>query len=106
MVPRQPHSKVERKMTSTNPQQAGITAARPRLRNEDIPFRERATCTIKQACAGTGLGRTLIYELIDENLIQSTLVKRRRLINVPSLLKAVGVKPDAEGRANENRKAG
>ncbi len=89
--------------TSQNP------AAEPRLRprNEEIPFRDRATCTIKQACAGTGLGRTLIYELIDENLIESTLVKRRRLINVPSLLKAVGLKPDAERLGNnENKKPG
>lgn len=82
-----------------------VAAVRLRPRNEEVPFRDRATCTIKQACAGTGLGRTLIYELIDENLIESTLVKRRRLINVPSLLKAVGFKPETEkeGR-NENRK--
>jgi hypothetical protein len=87
--------------TSQNP------TALPRLRprNEEIPFLDRATCTIKQACAGTGLGRTLIYELIDENLIESTLVKRRRLINVPSLLKAVGFKPEPDsGGMNENRK--
>jgi hypothetical protein len=76
-----------------------------RPRNDDIPFRDRATCTIKQACAGTGLGRTLIYELIDENLIESKLIKRRRLINVPSLLKAVGVKPEPGNQStNENKK--
>jgi hypothetical protein len=81
--------------------------ATTRARSEDIPFRERATCTIKQACAGTGLGRTLIYELIDENLIESKLIKRRRLINVPSLLKALGVKPESGNQnINENRKSG
>jgi hypothetical protein len=90
--------------TTTNSAAMPAAAGRTRPRNEDIPFRDRATCTIKQACAGTGLGRTLIYELIDENLIESTLVKRRRLINVPSLLKAVGFKPEAEKEGlNENR---
>lgn len=89
--------------TSQNP----TLEPRLRPRNEEVPFRDRATCTIKQACAGTGLGRTLIYELIDENLIESTLVKRRRLINVPSLLKAVGFKPESEKSGmNENRKSG
>jgi len=62
----------------------------------EIPFRDRATCTINQACAATGLGRTLLYELIGENLIQSKLVKGRRLVNVPSLLKAVGLKPNTD----------
>ena len=91
--------------TNSVPEVAATVRLRPR--NEEVPFRDRATCTIKQACAGTGLGRTLIYELIDENLIESTLVKRRRLINVPSLLKAVGVKSDPEKQGvNENRKAG
>src|SRR6478672_7142300 len=96
-------------MTATNANTLAIGGApsRTRPRNEDVPFRDRATCTIKQACAGTVLGRTLIYELIDENLIESTLVKRRRLINVPSLLKAVGVKSEVEKQGvNENRKAG
>ena len=93
--------------STTNSVSEVVATVRLRPRNEEVPFRDRATCTIKQACAGTGLGRTLIYELIDENLIESTLVKRRRLINVPSLLKAVGVKSDAEKPGvNENKKAG
>ena len=93
--------------STTNSVQEAAATVRLRPRNEEVPFRDRATCTIKQACAGTGLGRTLIYELIDENLIESTLVKRRRLINVPSLLKAVGVKSDPEKPGvNENKKAG
>jgi hypothetical protein len=93
--------------STTNSVSEAAAPVRLRPRNEEVPFRDRATCTIKQACAGTGLGRTLIYELIDENLIESTLVKRRRLINVPSLLKAVGVKSDAEKPGvNENKKAG
>ena len=65
-------------------------------KKDEIPFRDRASCTINQACAGTGLGRTLLYELISENLVQSKLVKGRRLVNVPSLLKAVGLKPNPE----------
>jgi hypothetical protein len=85
-------------MPTIDPRGAAGTSnvGRPILARNEIPFREHATCTINQACAATGLGRTLLYELIGEKLIQSTLVKGRRLVHVPSLLKAVGVKPDSE----------
>jgi hypothetical protein len=32
-----------------------------------IPFVERLTCTIAEACEATGLGRTKLYELIGQD---------------------------------------
>jgi excisionase family DNA binding protein len=55
-----------------------------------IPFQERLTCTIQEACEASGLGRTKLYEMLGDGRLESTKVDSRRLINVPSLLKAVG----------------
>lgn len=51
-----------------------------------VPFRERVSCTIAEACAATGLGRTKLYMLIDEGVLASITVGRRRLIVMESLL--------------------
>ncbi|MDE2183694.1 MAG: excisionase family DNA-binding protein [Alphaproteobacteria bacterium] len=51
-----------------------------------VPFRERISCTVAEACAATGLGRTKLYMLIDEGVLASVTVGRRRLIVVDSLL--------------------
>ncbi len=50
-----------------------------------IPFTERLTCTIADACRATGLGRTKLYELIGEGLLDTTTIGRRRLVLVRSL---------------------
>jgi len=51
-----------------------------------IPFAQRVTCTIADACEATGLGRTKIYELIGDGRIVATSIGRRRLVDVASLL--------------------
>jgi excisionase family DNA binding protein len=51
-----------------------------------IPFQERPTCSIGEACFAAGFGRTKLYELIDAGTIETTKVGRRRLVRVPSLL--------------------
>lgn len=79
-------------MSDTN----AVTVNKGPRKREEIAFHLRATCTVAQACAGTGLGRTLLYELMGEKIIESTTVKRRRLINVPSLLRAVGYRSPLE----------
>jgi len=56
-----------------------------------LPFAQRLTCTIAEACEATGLGRTKIYELIGNDRITTTSVGRRRLVIVQSLLALVGV---------------
>jgi excisionase family DNA binding protein len=58
-----------------------------------LPFSERLTCTVEEACEVTGLGRTKIYELIGNGRLNTTTVGRRRLIIVQSLLALVGVTP-------------
>ena len=51
-----------------------------------IPFAQRLTCTIDDACEVTGLGRTKLYELIRAGLIVTTTIGRRRLVVVRLLL--------------------
>jgi excisionase family DNA binding protein len=50
-----------------------------------IPFTQRLTCTVGEACNATGLGRTKLYELIGAGCLDTTKVGRRRLISVHSL---------------------
>jgi len=57
-------------------------AAEPSL----MPFAQRLTCTIGDACEVTGLGRTKLYELIGTGRIVTTTIGRRRLVVVRSLL--------------------
>jgi excisionase family DNA binding protein len=52
-----------------------------------IPFMQRPTCTIKEACKASGMGRTKFYELIKGGELKTISVGRRRLVQVPSLLK-------------------
>ena len=54
-----------------------------------IPFRERLSCTVDEACAVTGLGRTKLYELIGSGQVRTTTIGRRRLVLVRSLLDLV-----------------
>lgn len=56
-----------------------------------LPFAQRLTCTVAEACEATGLGRTKIYELIGDGRVITTTVGRRRLVIVQSLLALVGV---------------
>lgn len=51
-----------------------------------IPFRQRLTCTIDEACEATGLGRTTLYGLIKAQHLLTATIGRRRLVSVPSLL--------------------
>jgi excisionase family DNA binding protein len=54
-----------------------------------VPFRERLSCTVDEACIVTGLGRTKIYELIGSGQLITTTIGRRRLVIVRSLLELV-----------------
>ncbi|WP_366520759.1 helix-turn-helix domain-containing protein [Acidocella sp.] len=50
-----------------------------------IPFAQRLTCTVDEACSATGLGRTKLYELIGDGSLATTTIGRRRLVFVDSL---------------------
>jgi len=52
-----------------------------------IRFEERPTCTVKEACAAVGIGKTKMHELIGGGAVGSVKVGRRRLVTVPSLLR-------------------
>jgi excisionase family DNA binding protein len=60
---------------------------RPLSPPAEIPFMQRPTCTIKEACKAAGMGRTKFYELIKGGELKITPVGRRRLVQVPSLLR-------------------
>lgn len=55
-----------------------------------IPFFQRLTCTIAEACEATGLGRTKLYEPIGASCIETTTVGSRRLVLVSSLVALIG----------------
>ncbi|WP_409363784.1 helix-turn-helix domain-containing protein [Bradyrhizobium liaoningense] len=64
----------------------------PRANDRDervVPFRERLSCTVDEACVVTGLGRTKLYELIGSGQLITTTIGRRRLVIVRSLLELV-----------------
>ncbi len=56
---------------------------------DTIPFAQRLTCTIPEACKATGLGRTKLYELIGGGYLDTITIGRRRLVRVTSLLSIV-----------------
>jgi excisionase family DNA binding protein len=56
-----------------------------------VPFQERPTCTVAEACAAAGIGMTKLYELIGSGAIESVTIGRRRLIRVDSLLRLLAV---------------
>lgn len=55
-----------------------------------IPFLQRPTCSIAEACSAAGFGRTKMYELIDGGAVKAVKIGRRRLVQVPSLLQLLG----------------
>jgi len=63
---------------------------RPQAKRDRIPFRERITCSINEACYASSFGRTKLYELIGEGQLETRLVAGRRLVLVNSLLKLLG----------------
>ena len=52
-----------------------------------VPFSERPTCSIAEACQASGLGRTKLYEAMADGRLTSIKIDNRRLVVVPSLLK-------------------
>src|ERR1700740_3646563 len=65
-------------------------SAAPKFARSFVPFSERPTCTIAEACGAAGFGKTKLYELLDGGVVDSIRIGRRRLIRVPSLLRFLG----------------
>lgn len=77
---------VRRHIGHNHSQAAPATAIRL-LERPRIPFRERPSCTVDEATAASGIGRTKLYELTAEGRLETFQIGRRRLIRVPSLLR-------------------
>jgi excisionase family DNA binding protein len=54
-----------------------------------IPFEQRVTCTVRDACQATGFSKSTMFEWVSDGTVQSKKVGGKRLIYVPSLLKVV-----------------
>ena len=74
----------------TGGQQSQVSLSAKTAEPSTMPFAQRLTCTIDDACEGTGLGRTKLYELIGAGRIVTTTIGRRRLVVVRSLLALLG----------------
>lgn len=69
----------------TSGQQSRVSLSAPKAAKPGtMPFAQRLTCTIDDACEVTGLGRTKLYELIGARRIVTTTIGRRRLVVVRS----------------------
>jgi hypothetical protein len=55
-----------------------------------VPFRERISCTIPEACSATGIGRSKLYEEITAGRVVTRKVGKRTLVLVQSLEKMIG----------------
>jgi hypothetical protein len=52
----------------------------------NVPFRERISCTIAEACTATGLSRSKLYEEIGANRVRVSRSCGRTLILIDSLV--------------------
>jgi excisionase family DNA binding protein len=75
------------KMKNNRQQASGMlhVSAQAMESGASIPFGERLTCTIAEACEATGIGRTKLYELIGDGRVDTATIGRRRLVKVRSL---------------------
>ncbi|MDE3097782.1 MAG: hypothetical protein KGK07_17485 [Chloroflexota bacterium] len=55
-----------------------------------IPFRDRLSCTKREACEATGLSLRTIHRRIADGSLATREVHGRRLILVPSLVRLIG----------------
>ena len=65
-----------------------------RTATDVLPFAQRLTCTVPEACKAIGLGRTKLYELIGGGVLETITIGRRRLVRVASLLNLVRSQSD------------
>jgi excisionase family DNA binding protein len=71
--------------TAMKPDEIG--GSRHRIVRPLVPFIERMTCTIEEACAVSGLGRSRLYELLADGRLEAVKIGKRRLIKIQSLKK-------------------
>jgi hypothetical protein len=80
-------------------EQSRVTSSIPKsVESKTIPFGQRLTCTISEACEVTGLGRTKLYELMGTGQLATTTVGCRRLVLVRSLQALLDVNSSEAGQ--------
>jgi excisionase family DNA binding protein len=65
----------------------------------NVPFRERISCTVDEACSATGIGRAKLYEEIAAGRVEIRKVGRRTLVLIPSLERLVDPKKELQVNA-------
>ncbi len=73
------------------------------MRSHDIPIQQRITCTVREACQASGLGKTKLYELIGNGQLDTMRVGRRRLVKVESLSGLLSIGPDVRPTSQDSR---
>ena len=75
-----------RQMIDTDLERAHIEAGVGSLAaGSVIPFDQRLTCSVRDACNASGLSRAKLYQLLSDGSVSSTTIGRRRLVHVRSL---------------------
>jgi hypothetical protein len=62
----------------------------------EIPFRQRLTCTVREACQVSSWGHNKIFELINDGRLESRKIDGRRMIVIASLLQLLGLDQPAD----------
>ena len=53
-------------------------------------IQDRITCSVRDALAASGLGKTKFYSLMDAGRVETIKIDGKRLVRVESLLKLLG----------------
>ena len=64
-----------------------------------IPFREKIGCSVEEACAVLGVGTTMAYEMLNNGILESFQIGRRRIVKVSSILRVAGEAKPTEQQA-------
>lgn len=62
----------------------------PRQKQQDIPIRERFGVTVPIAAQSIGIGRTRVYELLNDGTLEGRRIRGRRIVLVSSILRMLG----------------
>lgn len=52
---------------------------------DQIPFWDRLTCSVEEACMVTSLGRSSVIKMMDSGKLETRKIGRRRLVLIRSL---------------------
>lgn len=55
-------------------------------------IQDRITCSVRDALAASGLGKTKFYSLMDAGRVETIKIDGKRLVRVESLMKLLGGK--------------